>query len=255
MTRLLPVGTVILAAFFIRLVQRILFADLFSVSAPQFVTVWPGTVIFGFYFATIFFAGRRLFSFRTLPTFSLLGFLAVVGISGDLVFINISEATRCLPARYGAVVAWDLVSLIVIWTAIEPLSPARPMNPSSFVVLAFPALKVGREILTMGSLIGTGRATFDFYFGDVGLLLGWTALCLYAEKHDQWKSQTLGRRLGTLVLTFGFYWLFVVLENAIELTSGFSWWPGSLWVNATYALLALTTAIIIFPRISMLADQ
>jgi hypothetical protein len=217
------------------------------------MSAWPGQVIFGFYFVTLTLAAQTLYSMfaesrRSLPDQALL-MLGLLGLSFDIVLVNVTEITREVDASYGIVVLWDAVTFFVWLRAIDLCNPEkdRPFHASAAVALAA-VLPLGREILFLPYASEAWRAYQDLVFGNAVVAL-WPLVVIAGQ------PETAARRgMRVLVLAGGIYWLCNAVENVALLV----WSPLSeamsreflgvppAMISTVYAVLSLGFALAIW---------
>jgi hypothetical protein len=180
------------------------------------MSVWPGQVIFGFYFVTLTLAAQTLYNIfagekRSLADQGLL-MLGLLGLSFDLVLVNVTEVSGKVDASYGIVVLWDAITFFVWLRAVDLCNPEkdRALHTSVAVALA-PVLPLGREILFLPYAPGAWRADQDLVFGNAFVAL-WPLAVVAGTVESG-----LRRSLRVLVLAGGIYWLFNAVENIVML--------------------------------------
>ena len=216
----------IVAVLAASLLLRIVRVHLQGESAP--LAPWTSQVIFGFYFTVLTLAIQALTSIRrgdpSQRGRKILLLLILIGVSTDLVLVNVREIKEHVAASYGPIVAWDVATFFIWLRAIE-LSRSRSasgMNTSWTVSIA-PLFGLGREILVLPyKPPHEALAYLDLVFGHLFTLV-WLALPFvdYARARNPPGSwQRLERTLSILIFTGCAYWIVSGVENAIGLV-----WP------------------------------
>jgi hypothetical protein len=257
MKKLVMPGVVLAPAIFIRVLTRSVYANAYSGNASPQLRLWPGTLIFGFYFALVLAALRGIGEARADNRFwRYLGLALVAGFSADLVFNNIIEAQQePFYLWYGFVVLWDFLTLFVFWIAIDLLAKAAWDEASISVLLAMlPALKVGREILVMRVFSTFTPSVVDFVFGDL-FSLAWIAI-LVSTKRPADKLRRVALPVFVFVATVACaYWALSALEHAAAFAFQpllNAWYPGkfpqlrfNIALSVIALLIGLTTSFIL----------
>jgi hypothetical protein len=217
--RLLWVLGLSAAAAIVRFGRR----QLIGVEDPV-MPAWPGQVIFGLYFTIIVVAAQSLFAhFSASPRRGSpeqrLALLVLVGVSLDLVLVNVQEVVARVDASYGLVVLWDVVTFFV-WMRAADL--ARPGEEEAFrlsaAAISVPVFKLGREILFLPYPDGFFRAYLDLWVGDA-LLCIWAFVTLRATRESA-RVEHVATVARVVVFGICCYWLCNAVENTLFLA-----WP------------------------------
>jgi hypothetical protein len=192
------------------------------------MAVWPGQVIFGFYFGILVLA-LQAFRILLLPAHRggsarrLLLFV-LIGLCLDLVLVNVSEVVNHVDASYGLVALWDAATFFA-WMRVVELCRAgsdTQFRASALIAVA-PLFALGREILFIPYATGSWRAYLDLAFGNL-LVSAWIFIPRWqANQHGEHKVASLLVFMGCV------YWTL----NAIENVAFLAWSPlGPLFYRA-----------------------
>jgi len=220
------------------------------------MAVWPGQVIFGFYFALLVFAlqsAQKLFAARHAPspTRRKLFLLVIIGLCLDFVLVNVQETVAHVDASYGFVALWDAVTFFAWLSAIESSrSDSEGVFAASSLVAIAPVFALGREILFVPYTPFSGRAYLDLFFGNLAVCLWVFVVRPVAERRRSQKAASLAVFAGCV------YWAL----NAVENVAVFAWSPlakaleslfartgaSSLWLSVLYAVIAISATLVVW---------
>jgi hypothetical protein len=203
--------------------------------------VWPGQVIFGFYFVILVLAVQelqtRLATKSEDPHRQTLLLLIFVGLCLDLVLVNIQETITHVDASYGIVVLWDAATFFVWLRAVDLCRRKMVVDfAASWVIPVAPLLALGREVLFLPYPAVSyshvpWRAYFDLMIGN-GLVSLWLLIPIaQSSRRHGGGRRRVERGLAMLVLTGCVYWLL----NAIENIATLAWSPLSQLLYRSFA--------------------
>jgi len=198
---------------------RLCRAHLTGIENPA-MAVWPGQVIFGFYFAVLVLSVQALQSLWTsaqrrdaAPRLLL---LVLVGLCLDFVLVNVQEVVTHVDASYGFVVLWDAATFFAWMRAVELCrsSPTTAFRTSVLVAIV-PLFALGREIMFLPYSPLSWRAYLDLVFGNL-------LVSLWIFVPGAGAAQHRGRWAASLLVCMGcVYWLL----NAVENIACLAWSP------------------------------
>lgn len=254
--RLMFAGLALVVAVIFSLARR----QLVGVESPQ-MSVWPGHVIFGLYFAVLTLALQGLHKLWLLNdphrARQMLLLLMLACVCCDFVLVNVQELLQRVDASYGLVVLWDMATFFIWLRAIDLADEGESVFARSAAVAIAPVLALGREILFLPYGDRAERAYLDLFFGNVLVAL-WP---LAVSARGLWRR----RVLMALVFCGCFYWL----ENAAENLAFLAWPPlpqmlyaeaeriGApvYWLSLCYAAIAMATTLIVWAKFPRLAAR
>ncbi|MGE3302881.1 MAG: hypothetical protein AB7M12_07180 [Hyphomonadaceae bacterium] len=194
--------------------------QLAGVDSPE-MSVWPGHVIFGLYFAVLTLALQglhRLWTERRGRPRQTLLVLALACVSGDFVLVNVQEMLQRADASYGLVVVWDMACFFIWLRAIDLADEDPERFFDSAVVSIAPALALGREILFLPYDARAERAYLDLVLGNMSVAL-WPVAVGVQESAGP-RLRLLARICYAAVFAGCLYWLANAIENLLFLA-----WP------------------------------